>query len=334
LRGGVAIQELIEPMITGRPYPIKGLVSYAVNLLHTLPDPTRTKHALDALDFHVAIDILPQDHVAWADVVLPECTYFERYDDLIAIAHKTPFIALRQPVVEPMYDTRPGWWIARELGVRLGLEQYYPWKTIEEYLEQRLNSAGLTLEQMKKTGVSVQKGRPYLDDWKGRGSPFKTENGKIQIYCADLAKAGIDPLPRYEPTADPPQGFFRLLYGRSPVHTFARTQNNSVLTRFMRENSVWVNRRAAKALGLADGDRVMLVNQDGAKSGPIKVRATSRIRRDCVYVVHGFGHDAPGLRRAHGRGASDAALQTRYALDPISGGAGLRVNFVKLVREG
>jgi thiosulfate reductase/polysulfide reductase chain A len=78
----------------------------------------------------------------------------------------------------------------------------------------------------------------------------------------------------------------------------------------------------------------MLINQDGAKSGPIKVRATSRIRGDCVYVVHGFGHDAPGLRRAHGRGASDAALQTRYVLDPISGGAGLRVNFVKLVREG
>ena len=50
-------------------------------------------------------------------------------------------------------------------------------------------------------------------------------------------------------------------------------------------------------------------------------------------MVHGFGHDAPGMKRAHKRGASDAALQTRYALDPISGGAGLRVNFVKLVKE-
>jgi len=45
-----------------------------------------------------------------------------------------------------------------------------------------------------------------------------------------------------------------------------------------------------------------------------------------------FGHDAPGMKRAHKKGASDAALQTRYALDPISGGAGLRVNFVRLVR--
>ncbi len=51
-------------------------------------------------------------------------------------------------------------------------------------------------------------------------------------------------------------------------------------------------------------------------------------------MVHGFGHDAPGMTRAHKKGASDAMLQSKYKLDPISGGAGLRINFVKLVREG
>jgi thiosulfate reductase/polysulfide reductase chain A len=317
-------------MITGQPYPIKGLVSYAVNLLQTIPNQPRTLQALERLDFHVAIDILPQEHTRWADVVLPECTYLERYDDLITVAHKAPFIALRQPVVQPMYDTKPGWWIARELGLRMGLEQYFPWQTIEEYLEQRLNSVGLTLEDMKKQGVAVQKGRPYLEDWEGKGTPFKMTGGKIRIYCEELAKAGHDPLPRYEPVAEPPDGYFRLIYGRAPVHTFARTQNNPVLARLMEENEVWVNRQVAVSLGVADGDRVMLVNQDGARSGPVKVRATARIRRDCVYVVHGFGHNAPGMRRAHGRGASSTALMTRYALDPISGGSGLRVNFVRL----
>lgn len=319
-------------MITGEPYPLKGLVTYAVNLLHSLPNPERTREALRRLDFHVAIDILPQDHLRWADVVLPECTYLERYDDLVTVAHKRPFISLRQPVVQPMYNTKPAWWIARELGLRLGLEPYFPWKTIEEYLEQRLNSVGLSLDEMKKAGLSIQKGRPYLEDWRGKGSPFPTPSGKIQIYCAELAAAGHDPLPRYEPVPDPPAGYLRLLYGRSPVHTFARTQNNPVLTRIVRENEAWINRRVAAGLGLADGDRVRLINQDGARSGPVRARLTMRIREDCVYLVHGFGHDAPGMRRAHGRGASDTALQTRYALDPISGGAGLRVNFVRLER--
>ena len=51
------------------------------------------------------------------------------------------------------------------------------------------------------------------------------------------------------------------------------------------------------------------------------------------FMVHGFGQDAPGLTNANGKGASDVKLQSRYALDPISGGAGMRVNFVRLVKE-
>ena len=78
---------------------------------------------------------------------------------------------------------------------------------------------------------------------------------------------------------------------------------------------------------------MLAANQDGARSGPIKIKATERIRPDAVFMVHGFGQQSPGLSLANGRGASDTKLQTRYKLDPISGGAGMRVNFVKLVKE-
>jgi thiosulfate reductase/polysulfide reductase chain A len=63
------------------------------------------------------------------------------------------------------------------------------------------------------------------------------------------------------------------------------------------------------------------------------VKLTQRIRADAVYMVHGFGQIAPGLSRANGQGASDTKLQTAYKLDPISGGAGLRVNFVRIIKE-
>ena len=122
-----------------------------------------------------------------------------------------------------------------------------------------------------------------------------------------------------------------MLYGRSPVHTFAKTHNNWLLMEMHGENHIWVNQDEAAEQGLATGDYVWLDNQDGVREGPIRVYATQRIRRDCVYMVHGFGHRAPGLRVADGRGASDTALQTRYDLDPLSGGAGLRNNFVRLV---
>ena len=63
------------------------------------------------------------------------------------------------------------------------------------------------------------------------------------------------------------------------------------------------------------------------------MKATQRIRSDAVFIVHGFGQDSAGLTRANGAGVSDTKLQTRYALDPISGGAGMRVNFVRLRKE-
>lgn len=333
LRGATAMQELFEPMLTGAPYPIKGLIVYGTSLFHTVPDVARTKRALEALDLVVAVDVLPQDHLAWADVVLPEATYLERYDELWACSHKTPYIALREPAVPPLGDTRPGWWMARELGLRLGLDAYFRWATAEEYLETRLQSVGLSLKQLREQGgVAVQKGRPYLEDW-GDESPFATASGTIELFSPALAAAGHDPLPRYEPVAPPPAGFFRLLYGRHPAHTFARTQNTPALSAIFPENELWLHPEPAAALGLRDGARVLLENQDGARDGPIRLKVTPRIRPDAVYMVHGFGHRAPGMRRADGRGASDTALQTRYALDPISGGAGMRVNFVRIVGE-
>lgn len=336
LRGATAMQELIEPMITGQPYPIKGLVIYGTNLFHTIPNVPRTKEALKNLDFVLAIDVLPQDHIAWADVVLPEATYLERYDELWACSHKTPYVALREPAIQPLYDTKPGWWMARELGLRMGLADFFPWQTAEAYINRRLSSLGLTIEKLHEMGgVAIQKGKPYLENFEGEEtSPFGTPSGKIELYSEALAESGFaNPLPVYEPVAEAPAGMFRLVYGRSPVHTFAKTQNTPVLSELMPENALWINSEVAAALGLKDGDRVGLENQDGARSGPVKVMATERIRKDVLYMVHGFGHDAPGMTRAHRRGASDTALQTQYALDPVSGGAGMRVNFVKLVQE-
>ena len=331
LRGATAMQELIDPMISGDPYPIKGLIAYGTNLLHSIPDPERTKRALAELDFSVAIDVLPQEHVAWADVVLPEATYLERYDDLSVVAHKTPFIQLREPAIEPLHDTRPGWWIVRELGLRVGLDAYFRWDDIEDWLDTRLRSVSSSVEKLREAGgVIVQNGAPYLEDHDE--SPFHTASGAIEFFSQDLADAGLPPLPVYEEVEQPPPGFYRLLYGRHPVHTFAKTQNTPVLNELYPENELWLNAAEATEAGLDDGDRVLLENQDGAVSGPIRVKATQRIRPDAVFMVHGFGHDAPGLTNADGRGASDTKLQTRYRLDPISGGAGMRVNFVRVVK--
>lgn len=330
LRGPTAMQELIEPMISGEPYPIKGLVVYGVNIFHSIPMVERTKEALRNLDLVVAIDVLPQDHIDWADVVLPEATYLERHDDLWAVAHKTPYITFREPAVAPLHDTKPGWWIARELGVRLGLERFFAWEDAEDYVNTRLRSVGLDIDRLREQGgVAVQPGRPYLEDFTEE-SPFGTPSGKIQLASQVLADAGLDPLPVYEPTPEPPDGFFRLLYGRHPVHTFAKTQNTPVLFNLYPENEVWLSTRVAARLGIRHGVYVRLVNTEGVTGGEVRAKVTERMRDDAVYMVHGHGHRSRRLTNADGRGASDAELMAGYALDPISGGAGMRVTFVKV----
>ena len=327
------MQELIDPMITGDPYRIEGLIAYGTNVLNSIPNKPRTIEALKALDLVVAIDVLPQEHVAWSDVVLPESTYLERYDSLWAVAHKTPFIAMREPAIAPMYDTRPGWWMAKELGTRVGLGDYFDFDTAEDFLNRELRSVGSSLDEMRADGgIIMQSGKPYFEDL-GGASPFHTPSGKIELFSQQLADAGFDPIPVYEPTEEPPDGFYRLLYGRHPVHTFAKTQNTPVLSELYPENELWLNEDAAAAEGVKHGERVWLENQDGAVSGPIAVKATQRIRSDAVFMPHGFGQNSEALTRANGRGASDTALQTRYALDPISGGAGMRVNFVRIRKE-
>ena len=72
----------------------------------------------------------------------------------------------------------------------------------------------------------------------------------MELYSKRLADKGFDPLPRHTPPPDPPRGSMRLLYGRSPLHTFGRTQNNEILFDIDPGNCLWINPRCAAALGI------------------------------------------------------------------------------------
>jgi thiosulfate reductase/polysulfide reductase chain A len=312
-------------------YDIKGWVVYSTNLMETLPAPQKTMQAIQELDFIAVVDVLPTEIVGWADIVLPEATYLERCDEVDTPPYKVPFVAVRQPVVEPMYDSKPGWWIAREIAHRIGLKDYFPWKDSVEYAQYRVKGGGYDCDKLRETGVVV--GRPgpiYIED--GIEPAFDTPSGKIELYSRQLGGMGFDPIPAYTPQEEGPPGHFRLLFGRAPVHTFSRTTNNRFLSEVYSMNEVWLNARVAAELGLKDGEQVVLVNQDGVTSGPLPLKATQRIRPDCVFMVHGYGHTAKGLTFAGDRGASDNRLVTRYKTDPIMGATGMNVNFLRVER--
>ncbi|MGK9369874.1 molybdopterin-containing oxidoreductase family protein [Melioribacter sp. Ez-97] len=321
-----------EATITGKPYPIKGWFIYATNLIQALPNQEETIKAIQNLDLLVVVDVIPSEIAGWADVVLPESVYLERYDELNTAPFREPFVSLRQPVVDPPADQKPNWWIAKRLAEKLGLKEYYPWKNIEEYLDYRLKKAGLSLDLLKKEGVVTAPGQPiYVED--GIEPEFYTPSGKVEFYSVQLQQAGFDPVPKFEKPEDPPPGYYRLLFGRAPVHSFSRTQSNPILMDMMEENEIWINNDVANRWGLKSGQYIRLKNQDGVLSNKIKVKATERIRPDSVYMVHGFGHNSRMLKRAFMKGASDSELITRYKTDPLMGGTGMNVNYVTFVTE-
>ena len=313
----------------------KGWIVNGTNLLFALPDIENTMKAIQALELLVVVDTMPVEMTGYADVVLPECTFLERYDMLRSSPGREPNIALRMPAAEPKYNSKPADWMARELAKRLGLDAYFPWKDMEELLDWQLSEMGSSLEEMKRIGVK-KFSRPYDDLYLHPGQDywFNTNTGKIELYSTDMEDEGFSPFPVYTAHEEPPPGFYRLNYGRAPMHTFGRTANNPNLTDLMDENTLWVNPKVARLWGLKTGQYVRLRNQDGKTSTfTIKVRVTERIRWDSVYMVHGFGHDNKKLTRAHGRGINDTELITRVHVDPVMGGTGMRGNFVTFVLE-
>jgi thiosulfate reductase/polysulfide reductase chain A len=328
---------IVDGSIPGglKDFQYRGWIVNGSNLNMTMPDARKTLEAIQHLELLVVIDTMPMEITGWADVVLPECTYLERYDVLRNDHHREPVIALRMPAAPPKYDSRPDWWVTKELAGKMGLGKFFDWKDFEEFLDFKLKRMGSSLEEMKKIGVKKYEregGDLYFSD--NNPPTFDTPSGNVELYSTQLEDAGFDPLPRYTPHEEPPEGFYRLNYGRTPSHTFSRTSNNPNLSAIMAENAIWVNPKVASNWQLKEGQEIWLKNQDGIVTPfPAKVRITERVRWDSVYMAHGFGHTNQLLSRAACKGVSDSALITRVLVDPVMGGTGMRGNFVTFLTE-
>ncbi|NOR86360.1 MAG: molybdopterin-dependent oxidoreductase [Bacteroidales bacterium] len=325
-------QEIIKASIPSEhtEHQVKAWLVAGTNLPKTIPNKQILQEAISAVEFIVVVDTMPMDIVGYADVVLPECTYLERYDGIRSATNRTPSIALRMPARKPKYESKPAWWIAKQLGERLGLQDFFNYEDYSEVIDWQLKEMGSSLEEMQHLGVKNfprTSGSPYYAE--GEEIKLKTNTGKIELYSTELAALGFDPMPKFTPHPEPEAGYYRLIYGRAPMHTFSRTSNNANLFDLMDTNSLWMNPQVAQQWGFKKGQEIYLKNQDGVVSEfPIKIRLTERMRWDSIYMVHGFGHTNDKLRLAYGHGISDTDMINRVSIDPIMGGTGMRGNFV------
>ena len=329
-----------EAMITGEPYPIKSLVVWGTNPIKTMPQQEETMKAIKNMDFVMVTDVSPTDVTMWADILLPEACYLERYDHIEKgtqwdqSAKPQQFISARMPLIEPMFERKDPVWIINELAKRMGHGGDIPVHNQEEMVDHMLEEAHLSIEKLRELdGIYIQEGEsPYLKP--GEEPTFDTDSGKIELYSGALEDEEFAPMPVYTRAEEPPKGFARLIYGRSPVHSFNRSANNAWLCHEMPENPVWINDELADKMGLKDGDRVYLENQDGKRSGnSTAVKVTPGIRKDVVYIAHGYGTYNPSMTVSYKQGIDDNALNTKAKIEGETGVGGMRINFVRIVKD-
>ena len=333
---GPGLLQLLYPaLLSGKPYPVKAYIAFRHDPLLSLPDPEAQKKAFDKLDLLVAIDANYSETGWYADVLLPSATYLEKSSTLTTGKGLKPSFGMRRQAVEPRNDARPDWWIFKSLAERMGAGAYFKFKDMEEFWEFQLKGTGVKVSDFDKTGTVSLADKPIWWD-RMKDLKFKTPSKKIEFVSSRLAESKIDSFKPYESPKKPGKGQFRLAFGRSPVHTHGRTQNNPVLSEIMPENQLWINADEAAKMGIANGDRVSVTSSDGSHSGTINAYVTEFIHPESVFMVHGFGRKVPWQTRGYNRGLGDYRFETGLldVYDPVGGANSLLECFVKVEKKG
>jgi len=300
---------------TEDPYPVKAYIAYRHDPLMGFPDPERIKQKLANLDFLMSVSFTWSDTAWHSDLVLPLSPYLERESILACKNSLNPFYFTRRRAVEPRYNTRADWEILCGIAKRLGIEAL-AFDAIEDIWKYQLEGTGVELADFDEKGfIQLGKGPLYKPE-----PTFKTPSGKIEIVSEKWEDQGIPSLKPYEST-HPPEGQFRLTFGRCGVHTQGHTVNNTLLFEQVPENTLWINTQAGSAMGLSDGD---MVNVSGnGKGGRMQAKLTDLIHPEAVFMLHGFGHRLPVESRAFGKGVADHELMCGGLEKWDKGGGGM-----------
>lgn len=304
---GPGLLHLFFPAIDSEdPYPMGAYILYRHDPLTSLPDPDAMMASLSKLKLIVSIDVNYSEIGWFSDVILPEATYLERANLLASKSGIKPSIHMRDQAIAPRFDSRPAWWIFRELARRLDIGEYFDFGTIEEIWNYQLEGTGINISQIREKGVYSLASKPILWD-RLNGLKFKTPSGKIEFVSSVWSEFGLESLAEFRPPKDLEEDEFRLLFGRTAVHNHGHTMNNPLLHELQPDNPVWIHPDRAEKLGIADGDTIEISNQGYTVQNKVKV--TPWIHPDAMFMLHGFGRTVPLQTRAYKSGTADQRLQ-------------------------
>ncbi|MBP1706437.1 MAG: phsA2 [Chloroflexi bacterium] len=330
-RMGASAPLLWRAILSRQPYPITALISWESNPMLWAANTKLVHEALKSpnLEMYVVLEYWMTPSALMADYVLPVASWMERaYID--TIEDFADFAVCGEKAIDPLGERREDLYFWRELGRRLGQEEYWPWKNSEEMIADRVKPMGLTYDEVIEMGALMN---PPIEKKYEKFGGFATPSRKFELYSTILEKLGYDPLPYYEEPAESPL--------RTPevareypliLNTGGRfmPQHHSEFRHYgmgMREKypDPWteINTGDAQKLGIQDGEWVFIET----RRGRIKQRArvTDRIPQGIVNCQASwwFPEMPAGEPSLHGVFESNAnvlCLDEPDTLDPLTGG--------------
>lgn len=334
--GIISTPEIIDAILTGRPYPIRALIVQASAVGIISSNRKRVMEALRKLDFLVVHDIFMTSTAELADLVLPAATFLERSLLCITVGPtvESRHIGMMDEAVEPRGECWSDLRFILELAKRLGFAPDFKWDDYLEFFDEELEPLGLTVEKIRSQpgGVLIEY-RPEEVYESYRVGGFKTVTGKVELYSKTFEELGYDPLPEYvEPSESPlsdPNLFeeYPLICGtglKPGIYTHSQFRTLPWLKTFMPEALAFIYPKDAEKYGVADGEMVTIESPNGRID--IRAEVSESVKEGVVMMPHGWGHPYAG-------GAAVNDLTGDLHREPISGATGNR-SFLCRIRKG
>jgi anaerobic selenocysteine-containing dehydrogenase len=290
-----------EAILTGKPYPVKAFISQSNNTLIQAADTKAVYKALssDNLELSVAVDYYTTPTGELADYLLPAAGTLERSD----------FPSFPK-AMEPLYERRDDYQFWRELAVRLGQAEFWPWKTAEEMCDYRLAPLGLTFSDVLDRGGI----RPEIKHKKYESQGFGTPSGKVEIYSSIFSAFGLEPLPVYREPVESPEGDPKLARGYPliliasgkfmPFYHSELRQIPSAIQKHPDPVSD-IHPETARDLGISENEWIWIETPRGKIRQ--KARLTDEVHPAMVRVQHGWWFpDRPADPSLHGAWESNS----------------------------
>lgn len=313
--------DLIRQMEEETPYPVKAVFALGLNA-KMFPETDRLLEVMKRkLDFIVDVDLFMNMSAKYADIVLPACTSVERSE---LKCYRGGYLVYTQPAIKPLYESKSDVDILCELAHVMDLDDDLLKSGYEACLDWMIEGCGVTIEDLKKSGVPVKVPGAVWPVAPGNclKNGFPTPTGKFEFYSSTIAAVdpqfGLDPLPSYRDSLDDQNSpelrqaypFYLCTGARLPYAIHSRVHKTPWLRSLRPDPTCEINRQDAACLGLKEGDSAILSSPYGEIR--MKVKITGKINPGVILTVPGYTE------------ANVNNLIGRNHLDPYSGFPGYK----------